>query len=191
MRIIGQLLILFFYSSNFCFAQKGAINIELDEISIHGTSNVNKFTLVYQTKQDGAFRSTNFSQVNIKGTDYEIIVPVDKFSNPNAQLTKDFKEMVNANQHPFIKVIIKVSELEFAINEKNKDFIQAKVMLAGTSKEISIPFDKEVIQGKRQYLMGNSSVFLTDFNITPPVKLKGLIRVNNQVLINFRLILKT
>lgn len=147
-------------------------------IVIKGSSNVNQFQFVnYEPEiQDSSasLQSENF-----------IRIPVHSFENSNNRMLNDFYDMVKANSHPFIEISIQA--------RKNADFdegsgltnFRTKVTIAGTSNTYVVPSTISGCEKKGYMLKGNLKVKLTDFDIEPPTKLLGAVKVNDDVFINF------
>ena len=156
-------------------------------IDINGQTNLNNFHLsqiidhrFYLSIEDTHWRSaTDTSSMT------EIHVPVKQFSTTNPLLYRDFLELLNARKHPEIIIRIPNVQLEHILHGSDTIKPLISITLAGSTHDYRITCTIETCSTKGFFLRGEKQIKLTDFNITPPVKSLGLIRVKNEVIINF------
>lgn len=157
-------------------------------IAIKGSSNINHFTFI----------NKNIDYIRINQPDdrskalQRIIIPAYKFSASNHRMLNDFYEMIDAEDHPNILIDINTAQLQHpGDNSSDSTYISAKISIAGTSHNYLIPciFSKNF--RSESMLTGKMEIALTDFNITPPIKAFGAIKVKNRVFINFAFELNT
>ncbi len=150
-------------------------------ISIQGSSNVNEFQFISSSSNITEYLSetdTNPQYRNIR-------IAVDGFSAENKKMVQDFREMVNAEEYPYIGISIERRELADFEETSGMTNFSTIITIAGVSQEYTVPCEVFSRLNSGYSLNGSFSVKLTDFEIDPPEKLLGLIKVNNEVFINF------
>ena len=191
MKIKPILLLIFFSAACFQANCQEKVNVLIDpasSLNIHGKTNVNSFlcaqcetmdrdTLQVQLKQEGdVFLLDNAI----------LMVRVNDFDCGIRQMTKEFRELLNAEAHPYLKMIINSVK---PVN-KGKDFMaDISIILAGVKSNYRIPV--QVHTDERTLICsGKSQVSFVDFNLEPPVKFLGMVKVNEMLDISFNLIIR-
>jgi hypothetical protein len=161
----------------------GYPGIQLDHVVITGTSNVADFKLVYVNEQQ------NF-QGHIPDTVPSFVIfriPVDSITASNRLLVSDFKALIDAAQHPTINIEVDRQQIVPIFNGEEMPDIKVRVTLAGISNWYTIPLFTGLVPGGSRYIMGKTSLKLSDFHLEPKSKIFGLIKISNEVFINFRI----
>lgn len=150
-------------------------------IVINGESNVNRFSFSYTTLSSGfgnAFLYPSLPHGN------EIIIPVREFEPSNPLMYNDF--LTNLNEQEYPTITIKFSNL--GQNKGLNPSYAVMITIAGVTREYNVEC---VIQncGNQYMLRGSKAVRLTDFNLSPPEKLSGLVKVKDEFKVSFSIIL--
>ena len=95
--------------------------------------------------------------------------------------------MIQAEKFPYISFAIDNDQMELLAAEGKCDSIHAIITIAQKSKQILIPICKVNKQAKNQFFNGEIDLLLTDFNLKPISKIFGLVKVENNVVIDFRI----
>ena len=156
MKFLYLLFSLFFLYSN---AQENFVKI-------NGSTNVNGFQCVNSKfKNDGSIYY--FSEKNLPN----IILKVTDFDCGNKMMTKDFQKILNAEKYP--EMTIKF--IKFTKTQKN--FIAVvEVKMMNQSRRYNVEFELE-----NNKMIGKKNVKFSDFNITPPKKMGGMIVVKDDL----------
>jgi hypothetical protein len=114
-----------------------------------------------------------------------IIVPVREFQCPNVLVYKDFLDLLRENKYPFMNIALPRTSL-FQL-QKNDYLILHGVMIsiAGVSRKYDIMCKIEKGDGQNNMLTGSVRIMLTDLEIAPPVKFLGLVKVRDEIIVNF------
>ncbi|MDP9956377.1 NAD+--asparagine ADP-ribosyltransferase [Epilithonimonas hungarica] len=150
-------------------------NAQENFVKINGSTNVNKFQCVNNKfKNDGGVYT--FSERNLPN----IVLKVADFDCGNRMMTKDFQKILNAEKYPNMTI-------KFINFIKNQDGFNAlvEVKMMNQSKRYNIEFDIE-----NNKLIGRKNVKFSDFNITPPKKMGGMIVVKDDLDLIFSLATK-
>jgi hypothetical protein len=174
----------FLLQSNLYASDKNKSGGEADcenYVSIQGSSNINQFQFIHYDPKISEF-SDRFQNENLS---QHILIPVYEFDGPNDRMLNDFYEMVNAQKYPNIHIGIEPKELADFDETTGMTNFRTKITIAGNSRNYVIPCQVTTCESSELVLRGNLEVELTDFNIDPPRKVFGAVKVNNEVFINF------
>lgn len=159
-------------------------------LTILGKTNINKFSCVYQ----GNFPRDTFQvqliqmddEVKIK--DVQLQLKVDNFDCGNKVMNNDFQELLKHQQFPLIS--IEVLRIKSSLPDKpEKDvygMAEVKFHIAGESNIYTLPVYLRQLNSHAFYV-GTHQLDITDFNITPPTKFLGMVKVDEEVAIEFGL----
>jgi hypothetical protein len=120
-------------------------------------------------------------------SDIRIVVPVKDFQCSNHIAYKDFISLLKVNQFPYLSISLPRDEIS---RIGPGDFIEIRevlITIAGLSKKYKIDCRIEYSEQKDPVLVGTTKILLTDLDIVPPVKSFGLIKVKNEIIVNFGL----
>jgi hypothetical protein len=121
--------------------------------------------------------------VTASGTFKTVIsVPVKSFSCGSALMENDMQEALKAEEHPTIWYTTESREKVENLVQMCSDGI---LSVAGVSKVVKFKIDMV----KDNIIEGYSSMKMTDFNIEPPSAFFGLIKAEDKMEIEFKLIL--
>lgn len=162
---------------------KGKSNAHSIFVSIEGSTNINHFELtsntvyIQQPKYD-------------KEKSLHIDILVHDFKSPSQNITTGFRNLINANDYPNISISIDADSL-YNLQDKNSWQIVSKITLAGVSQNVLMECTFEPSPHNKMIIKGNATLNLTSFNIKPPEKLLGAIKVNNRIFVNFVINIET
>ena len=105
-------------------------------------------------------------------------------------MTKDFHETVRAEEHPEIRVRF----LDLVRTNPNTPSESLKgnveITLAGVCRRFPISCQLQIKQNGKTTLSGKQTVTFSDFSINPPVKFFGTVKVQNEIQVQFGLVLE-
>jgi hypothetical protein len=110
---------------------------------------------------------------------YGFILPVKSFGCGNFLLNRDFQNTLKADKHP--EIMVEVLSLNQVRNQYHGNL---KLKLAGATKMLyNVPFEQQT--GKNCHVLrADLQLQFSHFNLEPPKKLGGLIRVEEDLLIS-------
>ncbi len=167
---------------------KGVKNYEDGYIVISGTTNINGFRLRCPLE---AIDCNHLDSTTIHNEDsgkVEIDVPLENFKADIPLMSRDFLKLVNAEEHPNLGIGIAFPKLKMLLLEQKDSVARFTISMAGISNTYDIACEVIDSTNSKLYLRGKKTVELSDFNIEPPVKFRGLVRVKDDVIINFGLV---
>jgi hypothetical protein len=172
-------------------AQKWVIS-ENSTLSVNGSTNINNFacdipsydrtdTLVIQ-KRKGLKDIILTGNVNLN---------VKSFDCHNPIMTSDLRKTLNAKQYPALNIsFLSLNDFPEITTKPQMLTGMVDIELAGTRKRFEVNYMVSVDAQKMIHLLGTRDVNFSDFNLTPPKKLGGLIRTNDKLSVNFHLKIK-
>ena len=154
-------------------------------IRILGGSNINSFSFTYSTSS----LSDALQIIETKDTGFlSVTVPVRDFEASNSLMYEDFLELIRAREFPDLRIIIPKERLEKAFRTDRTSCPDIEIMLAGVTRIYKIDCNYYDC-GNNLFIQGLKMIKLSDFNIQPPEKLNGLIKVRDEISVNFGLII--
>ena len=172
--------------------QQVQIQIDADssELKINGTTNVNTFTCAYR----GELPVERF-KINVIPSDTSKILrgarlklKVAAFDCGKTRMNNDFYELLQYEDNPYI--YLDVAEIWKNVNEKKSQngadyHTQTIFTIAGNTKKYQV----DVVSSNNPPVTagGEHELDITDFGLTPPKKILGMIKVDKMITIKFKL----
>jgi hypothetical protein len=159
-------------------------------LSVKGTTNVNTFScfIPNYSHNDTIAVYQHKSSIKLKG---EMKLNVNTFDCHNAMMTAQLRKTLKGAQFPNIYIRF-ISLRQFPALKSNTEIVKGivEIELANVTKSYEINYQFSSDQQDIIHLTGKHQVNFSHFNITPPTKLGGMIKTNDQLEIEFRLHLK-
>lgn len=177
------------------FAQQDNLLFKLNvlsnsSISIKGSSNINKFncTACSSFKQPALFGTTGKgSTINLKGS---ILVPIKNFDCKNRALNRDLMRTLKADEFPSMTIhFIDIERMPNAKSTIDRLKGRVEIELAGKRRPFMIDYIINRNEGSIR-LDGSRTFTFSDFDLAPPKKLAGIIKVDDNFNVNFSLFLE-
>jgi hypothetical protein len=158
-------------------------------LKVDGSTNINKFScaITNYSIPDTILVGRNTKPLPLNGN---IRLDVQNFDCHNIIMTADLRKTLKASTFP--KLVIRFLSINKYPDIAGKEIIKGMVNieLAGVSKQFDVDYtvasaDKSVIN-----LIGTRRVNFSDFSITPPRKLGGMIKTNNELDVMFNIRMK-
>lgn len=159
------------------------------ELVIRGTTNLNEF--VCQTDFNSVRDTLELLLANrdcpIIFSRNAMMIPVASFNCGNPMITKDFQETLNAERYPQLSVRFVSIDEQMAVVTAGAVTGIVEITLAGTTRSYSILYTLAGNGNNSISLVGNQEVCFSDFNLNAPRKMMGLIKVQDDLDVEFRL----
>jgi hypothetical protein len=120
-----------------------------------------------------------------------VTVPVRAFDCGNRIMTKDLKEALKMEKHPTIRfelVHARVGVPTDTAGTWRRVRVLGTLTIAGTKRLINLEAKGHAIDRHRFRVRGCRGIRMTHFNIEPPTKAFGLIKVKDRVVVHFDLL---
>lgn len=151
-------------------------------LSVNGVTNINTFECNYNVSQIKNPISVFFEKIEgkliFKKT--ALILENTCFDCGGKGINSDFQKILKSDEHPKIHLFLK--ELE-PINDKA--LVHVEIKMAGVTNKYKIPVT--LTEGNNIFIQGKVNISLKDFEMKPPKKLFGLIEVEDDINIDFKL----
>ena len=159
------------------------INIKISprsDLYIAGSTNVNKFDCVFDTKLIAQPRTVKYVEddTHIYFENLVLNLRIDGFDCGNKKMNSDFQSLLESEKDPDIRIQLK--KTEFFTKEYVKAYIE--VDIAGRTNTYDFP-----IKLDDNRFMGKLKLNIQDFGLEPPTKAFGLIQVDEHITIHFNL----
>jgi hypothetical protein len=156
-------------------------------IKINGSTNVNHFYFFQKLNDSGKIIKNKDSHSN---ESLEILIPAYDFEPSNPMMYDDFLEFIKAGEYPNIEITIFFNNPKLPAGGSGNIAPRIKIGLAGQTHIYKIPGQLEECRENSLHISAKVNIDLKDFGLEPPSKFMGMVKVKNEVFINFGLTLK-
>jgi hypothetical protein len=159
--------------------------LNFENLTIFGKSNINNFSLIF----DKNSKSPPYENIKTKKNNQstEFLIPVERFKTVNRCIENDFLNMIQAKKFPYISFMIDNVQIDQLKSENRCDSINAIITITSESKQFRIPIRRINNFSRDQSFTGEIELLLSDFNLTPLSNFFGLVKVDNNVIIDFKI----
>lgn len=160
-------------------------------LRVQGKTNVNRFTCTideYAEKDTILCLDDPSKAVRLSG---ELKMNVLNFNCHSKLITKDFRKTIKADKYPVL--IIRFLSLEsMPFLQKKTELIKGwvEVELAGVIKKFELNYTFSGNSSGHILLNGGRSFSFSDFKLSPPKKLGGLVKIKDAFDVSFNLTLQ-
>ena len=161
-------------------------------LKVNGSTNINKFSCLignYMQPDTLTFYkgSSTADPVRINGS---LVLNVESFDCHNPIMTGDLRKTLKSKEHPNLIIrFITSSTAEY--NQRPQGVkCHVSIELAGVIKNYDVDYKLVPDGADGLALVGTKKVNFSDFSITPPRKLGGMIRTDNELVVEFNLKVK-
>jgi hypothetical protein len=156
-------------------------------LKVNGSTNINKFSCIIPDypKPDTLtiYGSDQNESIQITGS---MVLDVQSFDCHNLMMTKDLRKTLKQKEFPKIRIsFINLSKYPYGSGEAELIKGAVNIELAGIKKRFNINY-RIIPTGKAKLtLIGSQTINFSDFDITPPRKLGGMIKTNDMLSAEF------
>ena len=167
------------------------------KVYLEGTTNVNKFKCDCGNNfESKVYRIQSMDGNKIVFSNTILLLPVTYFDCKNRKMDRDLQKALKADQFPEVHIELH----SFSVNSSGLGSndghtwtsakAQVSITLAGKTQRHEILVKSKKGSPVQWIFNGKQSMKMTDFNITPPEALFGMIKVNDQITFYFDLVLE-
>lgn len=154
-------------------------------LKVNGSTNINTFNCTipdYPSPDTLTFRKEkNTEHIRISGA---MSLEVKNFNCHHPIMTADLRKTLKVKEFP--KITITFISLNKYPEHSNENITGAvTIQLAGTTRRFEVDYRFVPQKDETLILIGTKKVSFSDFNITPPRKLGGMIKTNNELSVEF------
>ncbi len=156
-------------------------------LSISGNTNISQFecdfnTLCFEQQSITVHYSSEDDILDFRNS----ILPLENtnFDCGNKRINKDFRELLKTEKHP--EILLKIKKIE--MNGQQNAHVTLNFEIAGKNKNYRFPV--QVTGDDQLCFEGNLALNIKDFDLEAPSKMFGLIVIEEEISINFKLNIK-
>lgn len=161
-------------------------------LSVNGTTNINSFQCDINNYNlpDTITLLRGQSKGQLLPMNGKLNLEIEAFDCHNRMMTADLRKTLKAKLYPILAV--KFISVNGFPDFKNPSKITGivDISLSGVNKRFEINYLFSGDEKQDVHLKGNQKIHFSDFNLTAPSKLGGVIKANDELLVEFRLNLK-
>ncbi len=152
-------------------------------LEIHGKTNINSFTCAQTHTLPEDIKEITLCQDGsmIGFINAELVIPVNDFDCGHKIMTKDFQEILESDKNPFLRI-----RLHSVRTTSTGMLADVSIRIAGVSQRYKIPV---TVSNNNTALtgIGERQVKFSEFNLDPPVKFMGMVKVKEELNITFNI----
>ncbi|WP_310993777.1 YceI family protein [Aequorivita marina] len=185
-------LLLFCFTTMLClnawsqpdFETKKVQILASSELIINGDTNISKFGCGFNTIYLEEYRDVAYQRNgnDISFTNAVLFLKNKGFDCGNKGINQDFHEMLNTKAHP--NIVLELTKI--TLNKDESAIAKVLITISGVKKEYSLPV--AIFSSPINRFVGSLKLNINDFNLEPPSKMFGLIKIKKDIDINFDLI---
>lgn len=163
-------------------------------LRVKGSTNINKFACEitgYNTPDTiKVFKSSpGRDAILLRG---RLGLSVKLFDCHHAVMTADLRKTLKSKEHPQLKIsFISLARFPSITARESKIMGVVDIELAGKTKRFDVNYTFQLDKNNNIILVGERDVNFSDFGLTPPRKLGGMIQTDNKLNVEFNLTMKT
>lgn len=162
------------------------------QLTIDGKTNVNAFKCAisqYKGRDTLVLHEggANVRPVFVKGS---VSLDASTFDCGMALMTSDFRKTIESKSYPFIVIDFISFERtpRYGDEERFKGIV--KISLSGVTRLFEMDCAIEANSSGKIHLTGEKNFTFSDFNLQPPKRMMGLVKVDQSLSVGFHLVLK-
>jgi hypothetical protein len=160
-------------------------------LNIEGRSNLSSFScqVTRYLETDTMQYVKNETTRQFIFTNSCLTIDINNFDCHQRIITNDFRKTLKAGQNRFLK--IQFLSLD-AFDVRNQQTVKGKVeiWLAGQVKCTTIDFKTNATNTGLIQMNGTKTLLFSEFNLHPPKKMAGIIKIKEEIRVNFQLFFK-
>lgn len=162
--------------------------LQSHEVNIYGSANIKSWSAkVHQLNVISELLVEDGQLTEIRKVRVEIDVEAIEGSDGRA-MTRDLHETFNKENHPRIVFELKeILELE-AVENGYRIRASGELSMAGHTRTIELEVDGEVLDDEKIEFSGTKTMLMTDWEMSPPTALLGVLRTRDEVEVEFRIV---
>jgi hypothetical protein len=161
-------------------------------LKVDGKTNINNFECIIpnygNTDTLTYLRAKTSNLFQVKGS---LMIKIKNFDCHHRSITKDMQKTLNSDIYPYMYVKFQTfSDLLSSAGNQKVIYGDAEISLSGEKKIFRIGYSVTMLNKEYIELKGNRIIHFSDFNLKPPSKLGGTIKVRNELEVEFKLLMR-
>lgn len=160
-------------------------------LKVDGSTNINKFSCKINDYSSPdtilIFKGDQGKEIQLPMTG-KLALDIKSFNCGNAVMTADLRKTLKAKEFPHLTIqFLSLSKLPEVGRVSNDINGWVEIGLAGVKKRFLVQYTFSSSNKNTFHLKGVQNVNFSDFNLTPPRKLGGMIKANERLDVEFQL----
>jgi hypothetical protein len=160
-------------------------------LKVDGSTNINTFSCIigeYSHPDTISISRSPGQPVPMSGM---IMLDIQKFDCHNLVMTADLRKTLKSKEFPHLIIrFLSMSKYPDLANRQEATKGMVAIELAGVSKRFEVDYKVQSAGGNFISLVGSRRIQFSDFFLSPPRKLGGMIRTDNNLSVVFNLRMK-
>lgn len=157
-----------------------------------GTSNVNKFTCHCEDRYEQQVLEYHQSSGYLRFGKLQLNMRTNHFDCHNRKIDADLQKALRADEYPHIRVAFTDAGIEQKCLEKNCTGwfpvkINTEVTITNVTKKVFMEAEARLVGPGGLQLRGQKSLNMSQFGVSPPEAMFGMIKVNDLITFHFDL----
>lgn len=164
------------------------------KVSIDGTTNVKDF--ICNSKKLFSRQNAELKQKDSEKTSFNnaaLDFNISSLNCGNNGMNRDMMKAMKADRYPFISVKLTDAQIDhgkiLSLSGWTTIKINVSISIAGSTKNALISVQGKQTGNNLYRFVGQYSMLMTDFGITPPTALFGMVKVMDAIIVKFDLII--
>ena len=123
----------------------------------------------------------------------EVKIPISKLNCGKPGINRDMKKTLNSEEYPYITYRLGENKPNRDPQQSTKNSFQietdGELIISGFKRTETIKLDGQFIGAWQFRVKGQHPVLMSDYELDPPSPLMGLIKVNDELIVHFDVIL--
>jgi polyisoprenoid-binding protein YceI len=183
-QLLIVIISLLFFQVNNLSAQ--SLLLKIFKVTIKGTSTMHDWeSEVEKLECSASFKIEGNRLVDIK--EVQIKIPVKSIKSEKGKMmdNKTF-DAFNYEKHPSIIFLLNSEKINASNNTID---LKGNLSMAGSTKPIDVVANYKVLSNGDLQITGSKKIKMTDFNMEPPTAMMRTIKVGDEVIISFDIVL--
>lgn len=168
------------------------------ELKLSGSSNVNKFTCECECYSESTEHSFSLYNSNPKAVTFDnttLKLETAGMDCGHRGINRDLYELLKVKEHPFITIeLLSANQLSPESLTIAEGWVpisaNTAITIAGVCREVTMNISAKKLSDKRYRFSGSKDLYMSDFKLTPPKHLLGLIKVDEEIEIQLDLYIR-
>lgn len=183
--LIAIVLVLFFQPSQLSaqFAQ-----VKNYKMTVKGTSSLHDWeSVVEKLDCKTSYKIENGALADIKTA--VVQVPVESIKSPKGKMMDNKTyDAFNYEKHPYIIFTLSSEKINTANLTAE---LKGTLVMAGSTRPVDVTVTYKILPGGDLQISGSKKIKMTEFKMEPPTAMMGTIKVGDEVVITFDIVLST
>lgn len=163
-------------------------------LSIRGTTNINSFECFSKQtfKEQSVRMQVDGASQKVVFKNAQLLLRVDGLDCDNSKMNEDLCEALDYEDFPFIVIELHEADLKKGLSADGwtEIIVRASLTVAGKTRRIYIEAKGQQKSPDRFQFLAEYWLKMTDYGVEPPTALLGLIKVRNDIAIDFNVVAK-